>query len=90
MWSHNFDNTLYRDKFILTTDASNKGIGAILTQIQDVQEKLVALISALHKPAKRNYSTTEHELLAVIKSLEYFRDYLLLRKFTLKTDHKTI
>ncbi|KAF9760572.1 Retrovirus-related Pol polyprotein from transposon [Nosema granulosis] len=52
-----------RDRFILTTDASNTGIGAILTQVQGGMEKIVAFYSALHSKAEANYSTTEQELL---------------------------
>ncbi|KAF9763057.1 Retrovirus-related Pol polyprotein from transposon 17.6 [Nosema granulosis] len=78
------------DRFVLTTDASNTGIGAILTQVQGKEEKLVAFYSALHSKAESNYSTTEQELLGVIKSIQHFRGYLLLNEFTLRTDHYAI
>ncbi len=34
-----------------------------------------------------NYSVTDKELLAVVKSIDHYRHYLLGREFTLKTDH---
>ncbi|KAF9760912.1 Retrovirus-related Pol polyprotein from transposon 17.6 [Nosema granulosis] len=79
-----------RDRFILTTDASNTGIGAILTQVQGGEERLVSFYSALHSRAESNYSTTEQELLGVIKSIQHFKGYLLLNEFTLRTDHYAI
>lgn len=41
-------------------------------------------------PAEKNYSVTDLELLAVVKSMQFFRHYLLGRKFQLRTDHKAI
>ncbi|KAF9761266.1 Retrovirus-related Pol polyprotein from transposon [Nosema granulosis] len=79
-----------RDRFILTTDASNTGVGAILTQVQRGEEKVISFFSALHNKAESNYSTTEKELLGVIKAIRQFRGYLLLNEFTLRTDHYAI
>lgn len=79
-----------RDRFILTTDASNDGCGAMLTQIIAGEERMIAHFSSLHSSAERNYSTTEQELLAVVKALQHFREYLLLGNFLLKTDHMAL
>ncbi|KAF9754364.1 Retrovirus-related Pol polyprotein from transposon 17.6, partial [Nosema granulosis] len=79
-----------RDRFILTTDASNEGCGATLSQVIDGKERIIGHFSALHTNAERNYSTTEQELLAVIKSFQHYREYLLMRKFTLRTDHQAL
>ncbi|KAF9758249.1 Retrovirus-related Pol polyprotein from transposon [Nosema granulosis] len=64
-------------KFILTTDASDLGVGAILCQIQNGKEKIISYFSKAHTKTEKNYSTTEKELLAVIKATEHFRHYLL-------------
>ena len=37
-----------------------------------------------------NYSTTDKELLAVDKSIEHYKHYLLGKRFTLKTDHQAL
>ena len=79
-----------KDRFILTTDASNIGVGAILSQIQKGEEKIVAFYSSVHSKAEAKYSTTEQELLAIVQAVKHFRHYLLGQKFTLKTDHKAL
>lgn len=76
--------------FILTTDASNYALGAVLSQIQDNIERPIAFGSrTLHK-AEINYSTTEKEALAIIWAVDKFRNYLHGNKFTLITDHKPL
>jgi hypothetical protein len=76
--------------FILTTDASDLGVGAILSQVQEKEEKIISYFSKVHNKAEENYGITEKELLAVIKAVQQFRSYLLGRKFILRTDHSAI
>ncbi len=77
-------------KFILDTDASNIGIGSVLSQMQDGQERVIAYFSKVLSKPERNYCVTRRELLAVIKSVEHFRKYLYGRKFLLRTDHSAL
>ena len=73
--------------YILDTDASGVGIGAVLSQTIEGQEKVIAYASrALSKP-ERNYCVTRRELLAVIVFLKQFRQYLYGRRITIRTDH---
>jgi hypothetical protein len=73
--------------FLLQTDASETGLGAVLSQIQEGEEHPVLYISRKLTPAERNYATVEREALAIKWAVLELRYYLLGRKFTLYTDH---
>ena len=76
--------------FILDTDASDCGIGAVLSQIQEGHERVVAYASRALSKSERNYSITRRELLAVITFVSHFCQYLLGNTFTLRTDHNSL
>lgn len=69
-------------------DASGSGLGAILSQVIDGQERVVAFASRTLNQAERKYSITKREFLGVIFSLKQFRQYVLRIHFTLSTDHE--
>ncbi|XP_058614187.1 LOW QUALITY PROTEIN: uncharacterized protein LOC131528813 [Onychostoma macrolepis] len=73
--------------FLLQTDASDTGLGAVLSQVVDGEEHPVVYISRKLTPAERRYATVEREALAVKWAVLELRYYLLGRKFTLLTDH---
>lgn len=81
----------FEKEFVLITDASEHGIGAILSQTDEEgsERMIVSFSKGLYKHQK-NYSTTDKELLAVVKGIKHFRHYLLGSEFTLKTDHKAL
>jgi hypothetical protein len=76
--------------FILDTDASLSGIGAVLSQVQDGEEKVIAYASKTLSRSQQRYCTTNRELLAVITFLKHFRHYLWGRKFLVRTDHASL
>jgi transposase InsO family protein len=77
--------------YILDTDASNQGIGAVLSQIQAGEERVVAFASRVLSGPERNYCATRKELLAVVTYMKHFRPYLLGgRVFTIRTDHAAL
>ena len=77
-------------EFILDTDASNEGIGAVLSQLQDGEERVIAYASkALTKP-ERNYCVTRREMLAVVYFVTYFKHFLLGRRFTIRSDNSAV
>ena len=53
---------LYLEPFTLTTDASNQGLGAVLSQ----NDHPCLFISRTLNKAEENYSTSEKELLAIV------------------------
>ncbi|MCG7868952.1 MAG: DDE-type integrase/transposase/recombinase [Candidatus Thiodiazotropha taylori] len=77
-------------EFILDVDASDLGIGAVLHQVQGDRERVIAYASRAMNRAERNYCITEKELLAVRFFIEHFRQYLLGRKFLVRTDHQAL
>ena len=77
--------------FLLDTDASDGGIGAVLSQQDDAGlEHVVAYGSRSLTKTERRYCVTRRELLAVVTFVKQFRTYLLGNKFTLKTDHGSL
>jgi hypothetical protein len=44
-----------RERFVVDTDASNLGIGGLLSQVKDGQERVIAYHSKMLKKAQRNY-----------------------------------
>jgi len=74
-------------QFILDTDASNHGIGAVLSQVQEGKEKVIAYYSKVFSKTERNYCVTRKELLAVVDATKFFHHYLYGRKFVIRTDH---
>ncbi|KRH92666.1 LTR retrotransposable element, partial [Pseudoloma neurophilia] len=81
----------FSKRFIVIIDASKTGISGILAQVgEDGVEKIVSCFSRSLSKSEENYSATDLELLAVIKTLEHYRHYLLGKQFSLRTDHQAL
>ena len=77
--------------FVLQTDASDWGVGAVLSQVDDDDnEHPVAYFSKKLLPRERRYSTIEKECLAIKLATHAFRVYLLGKPFTVQTDHHAL
>ena len=74
--------------YILDTDASNFGLGGVLSQIQNDVECVIAYCSRALRPSQQKYCTTKREMLAAVSMCIQFRSYLRGAKFTIRTDHK--
>ena len=76
--------------YILDTDASHDCIGAVLSQVQNGEEKVIAYGSRALTKCERAYCVTRKELLSVYYFCKYFKHYLLGQKFKIRTDHKAL
>ena len=72
--------------FEIHTDASNVQLGAVISQ----NGLPIAFYSRKLTPAQTRYTTTEHELLAIVETLKEFRNILLGQQLTIYTDHKNL
>ena len=78
-------------RFFLQTDASDKGLGAVLTQLDSTgREHVISYASRSLSDREKSYSTTEKEALAIIFAIDHYRVYLLGAEFTLITDHSAL
>ncbi|XP_043237499.1 uncharacterized protein K02A2.6-like [Amphibalanus amphitrite] len=76
---------------IVTSDASDRGAGAVLTQVQPSgEERPVAYWSRSFTEAESRYSVSEKEALSAVNAVEHWRIYLWGRFFKLKTDHSAL
>lgn len=80
----------FNKPFVLTTDASNYAIGAVLSQGEIGKDLPIAYASRTLSKSEVNYSTTEKELLAIVWGTKHFRPYLFGKKFFIITDHKPL
>ena len=76
--------------FILRTDASDTGLGAILLQGTEGEEMPVAYASKKLLDREKNYSVIEKECLAVVWGVSKFHRYLFGKEFILETDHQPL
>ena len=81
---------IFQLPFILTTDASKVAVAAILSQVQDVAERVIAYASCQMNRPEQAYTTLEMEILSFFWAVNYFSCYLLGRKFLVRTDHSAL
>ena len=82
----------YEKPFKLTTDASKKGLGAVLSQIgEDGKERPVAFASRTLSKSEKNYTTHKLEFLALKWSVtDRFHEYLYGSTFEVFTDNNPL
>ncbi|KMQ89105.1 pol polyprotein [Lasius niger] len=74
----------------LTTDASDRAMGAVIQQRSGEEWQPLAFFSKKLNPAQQKYSPYDRELLAIYAAIKHYRHMLEGRNFTVFTDHKPI
>lgn len=76
--------------FYIQCDASNVGLGVMLTQRNGDNELVVAFASRSLTEVEKKYSVTEKECLSVLFGLDKFRPFIDGVHFTVITDHYSL
>ena len=80
----------FNKMFVIECDASKYGIGGVLSQKTGKHFQPVAFFSKHLSKTERNYSTSERELLAIVLSVEHFKQFVYGREFKIITDHEPL
>ncbi|KAL5011209.1 hypothetical protein ScPMuIL_011709, partial [Solemya velum] len=81
----------FQKPFIVTTDASTEGLGAVLYQVQDGQERVIAYASRGLRPSEKNYPAHKLEFLCLKWAVsDKFHDYLYGNTFEARTDNNSL
>ena len=76
--------------YIVDSDASDYGIGCVLSQCMEGTEHVIAYYSKSLNPAQQKYCTTRRELLAVVATFYHFKGYVWGPIFLVRTDHAAL
>ena len=75
--------------FILQTDASEVGVGAVLSQLDNnYQDHPIGYSNRKLLPREQKYMTVEKKCLAVKLGIQHFAVYLMGKSFRIQTDHR--
>lgn len=76
----------FNKQFVIETDASDKGVGAVLQQ----DGHPIAFVSKALGPKKQGLSIYEKEYLAILMAVDQWRQYLIQGEFLILTDQKSL
>uniref|UniRef100_A0A1X7UPQ5 Reverse transcriptase/retrotransposon-derived protein RNase H-like domain-containing protein n=1 Tax=Amphimedon queenslandica TaxID=400682 RepID=A0A1X7UPQ5_AMPQE len=78
-------------EIIVQTDASNQGVGAVLSQVgEDGEDHRLIFISRKLLPREEKYAIVEKECLAVVWAIQVLSVFLYRKEFVLQTDHHAL
>lgn len=73
--------------YVLHTEASSSGLGAVLAQPSHQGKHPIVYLSRKLSPTERKYAVIEREALAIRWAVDQLKFYLWGRSFTVITDH---
>ena len=76
--------------FMVTCDASEKGMGAVLSQSINGEKRIVEFMSRQFNNTERRYSTIEREATAIWWALRKWQHFLKGVEFVIESDHKPL
>ena len=76
--------------FILRSDASEVGLGAVLLQEKNGEKFPTAYASKKMTPCQKRYSVIEKECLAIVWAVRKFQTFLFGKEFVIETDHQPL
>lgn len=80
----------FSKKFIITSDASDVAIGAVLSQGEPPNDRPIQFFSKTLTAIQRSYPAHERECLALAEAIKEFDTYIRGRKFTIITDSQCL
>ena len=76
--------------FVLDTDASATGVAAVLSQVQDGEERPIAYAAKALTKSQRKWAPTKIEMYALVFGTEAFYPYLISKQFVARLDHRSL
>lgn len=76
--------------FVIHSDASKLGLGAMISQKFPEGEKVIAYASRTISKAEAKWTVTELECLGIVWAVHQFRPYIEGTRFTVVTDHHSL
>ena len=83
-------NPDFSAEFVLQTDASERGIGAVLLMNKDSERHPIVYLSKKLLPREQNFATVEKECYAIVWAIQRFCKYLYSKEFVIESDHRAL